>query len=213
MDWQTTPGLTPYETAINMMRQRVELLQQDQAEELVWLVEHPPLYTAGSSAKTNDLIEARFPVHQTGRGGQYTYHGPGQRIAYVMLDLQKRAEAEGKKPDLRAFVQSLEQWLIDTLAVFGVTGEIREGRVGVWVKVGATEKKIAALGIRVQRWVTWHGIALNVHPDLSHYSGIVPCGIREFGVTSLHDLGVKVSMEEVDRVLRKQFTRHFLIDL
>ncbi|MAR56252.1 MAG: lipoate-protein ligase B [Rickettsiales bacterium] len=213
MDWQTTPGLTPYETAINMMRQRVELLQQDQAEELVWLVEHPPLYTAGSSAKTNDLIEARFPVHQTGRGGQYTYHGPGQRIAYVMLDLQKRAEAEGKKPDLRAFVQSLEQWLIDTLAVFGVTGEIREGRVGVWVKVGATEKKIAALGIRVQRWVTWHGIALNVHPDLSHYSGIVPCGIREFGVTSLHDLGVKVSMEEVDRVLREQFTRHFLIDL
>ena len=179
------------------------------APELVWLLEHPPLYTAGTSAKPEDLIEARFPVHQTGRGGQFTYHGPGQRVAYVMLDLNRRG------PDVRRFVATLEEWIIRTLAAFNVRGERREDRIGVWVrrpdKGDGCEDKIAAIGIRVRKWVTLHGIALNVEPDLSHFSGIVPCGVSEqrYGVTSLADLGLPVTMAEVDMALRREFETLF----
>ena len=184
------------------------------APELVWLLEHPPLYTAGTSAKPQDLVEARFPVHQTGRGGQFTYHGPGQRVAYAMLDLNRR------KPDVRAYVAALEEWIIRTLADFNVRGERRDDRVGVWVRrpekgqdvLGQPfEDKIAALGIRVRKWVTLHGISINVEPELSHFSGIVPCGVSEqrYGVTSLADLGLPVSMAEVDMTLRSKFEEVF----
>jgi lipoyl(octanoyl) transferase len=187
------------------MDARVADIVAGSAGELVWLLEHPPLYTAGTSAKAADLIEARFPVHQTGRGGQLTYHGPGQRVAYAMLDLRRRG------PDVRRYVATLEEWIIRTLAAFNVRGERREDRIGVWVrrpdKGAGYEDKIAAIGIRVSRWVTLHGMALNVEPDLSHFAGIVPCGVREqrFGVTSLADLGIPVSLPEVDMVLRREF--------
>ena len=177
------------------------------ADEMVWLLEHPPLYTSGTSAKPSDLIEQRFPVYETGRGGEFTYHGPGQRIGYVMLDLKKR-----ERMDVRAYVKSLEQWIIATLAEFGVAAFTREGRIGVWVdKPKGGEAKIAALGIRVRKWVTFHGISINVNPDLSHYAGIVPCGIREYGVTSLKALGIDASMEEVDTAL-KQTSKNILND-
>lgn len=206
MEWQISPKPMDYQDALAQMQAQAAAIRAGQAPETVWLLEHPPLYTAGSSAKPDDLLDAgRFPVHQTGRGGQYTYHGPGQRVAYVMLDLKRH----GATPDIRAFVKQLEQWLIDTLAHFGVKGEIRDGRVGVWVDTPEGEKKIAALGIRLQQWVTTHGIALNVHPDLAHYSGIVPCGISRYGVTSLHDLGVQVTIQEVDDVLRHTFKHIF----
>ncbi len=176
--------------------------------ETVWLLEHPPLYTAGTSAKEGDLLErARFPVYASGRGGQYTYHGPGQRVGYVMLDLKSRYAPA--VPDLRDYVQKLERWLILTLDQFGVRGELREGRIGIWVATPYGEKKIAALGVRVRSGVSFHGVALNVCPDLSHFSGIVPCGIREHGVTSLRDLGVKVSMDAVDQVLKGTFADVF----
>ncbi len=195
-------------------RRAPTLLPRGKAAEAVFLVEHPPLYTAGTSARDHDLIEARFPVHRTGRGGQFTYHGPGQRVAYVMLDLKRR------RPDLRAFVGALERWIIAALAGFNIKGETREDRVGVWVARpekprGASgeiaEDKIAALGIRVRRWVSFHGIALNVEPDLAHFSGIVPCGIAasHLGVTSFADLGLLVSMAEVDAVLRREFETIF----
>jgi lipoyl(octanoyl) transferase len=179
-----------------------------EAPEMVWLLEHPPLYTAGTSAKTGDLVEPdRFPVHATGRGGQYTYHGPGQRVAYVMLDLNRR------RPDLRAYVSALEAWIIATLDAFNVRGERREDRVGVWVrrpdKGEGVEDKIAAIGIRVRRWVSFHGISLNVEPDLSHFSGIVPCGISGHGVTSLVDLGQIVTLPELDMALRAAFEEIF----
>jgi lipoyl(octanoyl) transferase len=201
---KTSKGLTPYLEAVSEMEKRVEDIIAGNAPELVWLVEHPPLYTAGTSANAEDLLSNDFPLYQTGRGGQITYHGPGQRVAYVMLNLKKRDAM-----DIRAFVQQLENWLIATLAEFGVQGEIREGRVGVWVNSPTMEAKIAALGIRVRKWVTFHGIALNINPNLSHYAGIVPCGIRGFGVTSLHSLGVKASMEEVDAVLEQEFGKIF----
>lgn len=176
--------------------------------ECVWLLEHPPLYTAGTSARAEDLLDAsRFPVYTAGRGGQYTYHGPGQRIAYVMLDLKARYAPA--VPDLRDYVQCLERWLITALAAFGVQGELREGRIGVWVVTPQGEQKIAALGVRVRQGVSYHGIALNIYPDLTHYAGITPCGIREHGVTSLHALGVPVSMEEVDAVLQEAFVPLF----
>jgi len=191
------------------MEARVAAIRDDAAPEFVWLVEHPPLYTAGTSAKADDLLDRnRFPVHQTGRGGQYTYHGPGQRVAYVMLDLQRRAR------DLRAYVSNLEQWVISTLAHFGVVGERRPGRVGVWVERpdkpprsdgSPAEDKIAAIGVRLRRWVSFHGVSINVDPDLSHYAGIVPCGIAEHGVTSLVDLGLPVTMADVDLALRGRF--------
>jgi lipoyl(octanoyl) transferase len=200
LEWKISKGLTPYLEAVSEMEQRVENIIAGNAPEMVWLVQHPPLYTAGTSANDDDLLSDDFPLYQTGRGGQITYHGPGQRVAYVMLNLKKR-----NAMDVRAFVQNLEHWLIATLAEFGVHGEIREGRVGVWVNTPTVEAKIAALGIRVRKWVTFHGIALNINPDLSHYAGIVPCGIRGFGVTSLHALNIPVTMDEVDVVLEKEF--------
>ncbi|MGO4573670.1 lipoyl(octanoyl) transferase LipB [Microvirga sp. 2TAF3] len=204
VDWVVAEGLTGYEEAVAFMEARAAAIAEGQARELVWLVEHPPLYTAGTSAKGSDLVEPdRFPVFQSGRGGQYTYHGPGQRVAYVMLDLKRR------QPDLRRFVAALEAWLIATLAEFNIRGERRDDRVGVWVrrpdKGESVEDKIAAIGIRVRRWVSFHGISLNVEPDLSHFSGIVPCGVRQHGVTSLVDLGIPVTMPEVDAVMRKTF--------
>ncbi len=210
VEWRITPGLTGYEEALRVMEERVEAIARGEASELVWLIEHPPLYTAGTSARAQDLLQPRFPVHEAGRGGQYTYHGPGQRIAYVMLDLRRR------KQDVRAFVCALEAWVIAALAAFNVKGERRDDRVGVWVARpdrargldGAmAEDKIAALGIRLRRWVTFHGVSLNVEPDLSHFSGIVPCGIAQahYGVTSLVDLGLPVTMPEVDAILRREF--------
>jgi lipoyl(octanoyl) transferase len=204
-EWRVAPNLVPYEEALATMAARVAAIADGRAGELVWLIEHPPLYTAGTSAKPEELIDARFPVHTTGRGGQFTYHGPGQRIAYVMLDLKRRG------PDVRRFVMTLEEWIIRTLGAFGVEGGRRDERIGVWVprpdKGVGYEDKIAAIGIRVQRWVTLHGIALNVAPDLSHFSGIVPCGVADarYGVTSLGDLGVRASMADVDAVMRREF--------
>jgi len=203
--WKTAPGPVPYLDALAGMEARVAAIQTGTAPELIWLLEHPPLYTAGTSADAAELIDpGRFPVFETGRGGRHTYHGPGQRVAYVMLDLNRRG------PDLRAYVRHLEDWMIRTLAYFGITGERREGRIGIWVAgrddAGRiTEKKIGAIGVRVRRWVTFHGLALNVNPDLGHFEGIVPCGIRDYGVTSLHDQGVNVSMDEVDAVLKETF--------
>ena len=210
VEWLITPGFTSYAEALKTMEERAEAIARGDASELVWLIEHPPLYTAGTSAKAQDLLDSRFPVHEAGRGGQYTYHGPGQRIAYVMLDLRRR------KQDVRAFVCALEAWLIATLGAFNVRGERRDDRVGVWVARpdkprgldgSMAEDKIAALGIRLRRWVTFHGVSLNVEPDISHFSGIVPCGIAQahYGVTSLVDLGLPVTMPEVDSVLRREF--------
>jgi lipoyl(octanoyl) transferase len=213
VEWLISPGLIPYPEAVAAMEARAAAVANGEAPERVWLLEHPPLYTAGTSARDGDLLDARFPVFRTGRGGQFTYHGPGQRVAYVMLDLKRR------RPDVRAYVAALEAWLIDTLALLGVDGETREDRVGVWVKrpdkpagLGApAEDKIAALGVRVRRWVTFHGVALNVAPDLTHFSGIVPCGIAQahYGVTSLEDLGRAADMAEVDAALRHSFERRF----
>jgi lipoyl(octanoyl) transferase len=203
VEWRVADGLTPYPDAVAAMEERVAAIAAGRRPELVWLVEHPPVYTAGTSAKDSDLLDARFPVFKTGRGGQYTYHGPGQRVGYVMLDLHRRGG------DVRAFVHDLEEWLIRTLAVFNVKGERRDGRVGIWVARGAREDKIAALGVRVRRWVTFHGVSLNVDPDLTHFDGIVPCGIREHGVTSLHDLGILVSMADVDVAMKAAFGEVF----
>ena len=204
--WRTSADLVPYETALLEMDARVTTILGGGAEE-IWLLEHPPLYTAGASAKDEDLIDARFPVFKTGRGGQYTYHGPGQRVAYAMLDLQRR------KPDVRAYVRDLEEWLIRALARLGVEGERREGRVGIWVRRSnggnTREDKVAAIGVRLRKWVTFHGISLNVAPDLSHYSGIVPCGVHAHGVTSLQDLGIKASMADADAALRAAFDEVF----
>ena len=209
VEWQVSEGLTGYPDALGGMQARAEAIAEGSAPELVWLVEHPPLYTAGTSAHTADVIDARFPVFETGRGGQMTYHGPGQRVAYLMLDLKRRG------PDVRRYVATLEEWLIRTLSSFNIRGERREDRVGVWVRrpekgVGY-EDKIAAIGIRVSRWVTLHGVALNVDPDLTHFSGIIPCGVHEprYGVTSLADLRHLVSMPEVDMVLRREFEALF----
>jgi len=209
VEWAVSPGLTPYAAAVAVMEARAAAIAAGEAGELVWLLEHPPLYTAGVSAKAADLIEPdRFPVHQTGRGGQFTYHGPGQRVAYVMLDLSAR------RRDVRAFVAALEAWVIDALAAFNVKGELRDGRVGVWVErktpgLEPREDKIAAVGVKLRKWVSFHGISLNVEPDLDHFSGIVPCGITEHGVTSLVDLGLPVTMDEADAALRASFERVF----
>ena len=212
VEWIISSGLTAHADAVALMEDRVAQIHAGQAPEAVWLVEHPPLYTAGTSARPQDLLDARFPVHQTGRGGQYTYHGPGQRVAYVMLDLNRRGR------DVRAFVGQLEGWVIDALASFGVSGQIREGRVGVWVPrpdkpplpdCQMREDKIAAIGVKLRRWVSFHGIAVNVDPDLSHYGGIVPCGISGHGVTSLVDLGLPVGMADLDVALRQGFARTF----
>lgn len=214
VEWAISPGLTEYEEALAEMESRAEAIAAGLADEQVWLLEHPPLYTAGTSAKPSDLLAPRFPVHRAGRGGQFTYHGPGQRVAYVMLDLARR------RKDVRAYVAALEHWLIAALKSLGVEAETREDRVGVWVRRpdkprgagGAmAEDKIAAIGVRVRRWAAFHGVALNVDPDLTHFSGIVPCGIAEahYGVTSLADLGMATSMSDVDSALRGAFESTF----
>lgn len=213
VEWRNDSGLTPYPEAATFMEQRARAIAAGEAAELIWLVEHPPLYTAGTSAQAADLVDPdRFDVFKTGRGGQYTYHGPGQRVAYVMLDVARRGR------DVRAFVHQLEDWVIATLAEFNVAGERRDGRVGVWVvrkdlpenpDAPPREDKIAAIGIRLKKWVSFHGISINVEPDLSHYDGIVPCGIREYGVTSLVDLGLPVTMTDVDAALKQTFSKIF----
>ncbi len=209
VEWRVTEGLVPYEDALAWMEARVDAVIAGTAGECVWLLEHPPLYTAGTSARAQDLIEPdRFPVYQARRGGEYTYHGPGQRVAYVILDLNDR------RRDVRAFVAALEDWVIQTLAEFQVRGERRPGRVGVWVERSEkpplpdgrpAEDKIAAVGVRLRRWVSYHGISINVEPDLDHYRGIVPCGISDHGVTSLVDLGLPVTMADLDNALKRQF--------
>lgn len=211
MRWTISEGLTPYPEAMAEMERRVRAIRAGEEAERVWFVEHPPLYTAGSSAKAEDLqAPDRFPTFHPGRGGQWTYHGPGQRIGYVMLDLDR---AHGSVParDLRAYVQGLEEWLIRALDRFNIRGERRAGRVGIWVadRAAGTEAKIAAIGVRVTRWVTWHGVAINLEPELDHFAGIVPCGIREYGVTSLHALGIAVSMAELDAALAAAWTEVF----
>ncbi|TGN55596.1 lipoyl(octanoyl) transferase LipB [Paracoccus liaowanqingii] len=212
VEWIISNGLTGHDEAVAVMEARVAAILAGTANEAVWLVEHPPIYTAGTSAKGSDLLEARFPVYATGRGGQYTYHGPGQRIAYVMLDLNRRGR------DVRAFVAKLEAWVIDTLAAFGISGQVRAGRVGVWVPRpdkpslpdgSQHEDKIAAIGVKLRRWVSFHGLSINVDPDLRHYDGIVPCGISGHGVTSLVDLGLPVGMADLDVALRQAFSRNF----
>ena len=205
VEWRMTDSLVDYEEALAIMEARAAAIAEGTAPELVWLLEHPPLYTSGTSAQPGDLVDARFPVFATGRGGQFTYHGPGQRVVYLMLDLKRR------RPDVRAYVASLEQLIIATLAAFNVRGERREDRVGVWVKRpdkgDGYEDKIAAIGVRLKRWVSLHGIAINVEPELSHFTGIVPCGIEDprYGVTSLADLGLPVTMHDVDIALREAF--------
>ena len=213
VEWKTSVDPVAYEAAVAFMETRVAEIRSGAAEECIWLLEHPPLYTAGTSARAEDLVDPdRFPVFEARRGGQYTYHGPGQRIAYVMLDVDKRGR------DVRCFVRDLEKWIIATLAEFNVRGEIRAGRVGVWVPRpekpslpdGATrEDKIAAIGIRLRKWVSFHGISINVEPDLSHFDGIVPCGITGHGVTSLVDLGLPVTMADLDVALRRSFDTVF----
>jgi lipoyl(octanoyl) transferase len=204
-EWRVDDGLVAYQTALAVMDARAAAIADGTACEMIWLIEHPPLYTAGTSAKPGDLIAARFPVHAAGRGGQFTYHGPGQRVGYVMLDLKRRG------PDIRRFVATLEEWIIRSLAAFDIVGERRDDRIGVWVrrpdKGAQHEDKIAAIGIRVKRWVSLHGIALNVDCDLSHFAGIVPCGVADarYGVTSLRDLGLPVTVAEMDAALRREF--------
>lgn len=202
-EWLIAPGLQSYPEAVSFMENRVAAIAEGSARELVWLIEHPPLYTAGTSAKPEDLIDARFPVFPSGRGGQYTYHGPGQRVGYVMLDLKRRGS------DVRAFVRDLEEWLIRALAQFNLSGERREGRVGIWIAHDGREEKIAAIGVRVRHWITFHGVSLNVDPVLDHFGGIVPCGIREHGVTSLVALGLPVTMADVDVALKTAFVEIF----
>ncbi len=204
IEWRIGDQIVAYDDAVGEMERRVAQIRSGDAPELIWLLEHPPLYTAGSSARAEDLLEPdRFPVHAAGRGGEYTYHGPGQRVAYVMLDLNRRGR------DVRLFVRNLEQWMIETLAAFGVAGERREGRVGIWVEQEEQERKIAAIGVRLRHWISFHGVSLNVAPDLTHYGGIVPCGISEHGVTSLADLGISASMEQADDALKKAFYKVF----
>ncbi len=208
VELRISDGLVPYPEAVAFMEHRVDDIHRGRAAETLWLLEHPPLYTAGTSAGADELLEPRrLPVFASGRGGRYTYHGPGQRVAYVMLDLRRRGN------DVRAFVHDLEGWVIAALADLGVRGERRRGRVGIWVAKGAGERKIAAIGVRIRRWVTFHGMSLNVAPDLDHYRGIVPCGIAEHGVTSLDDLGIAVSMAEVDAVLEATFEEAFAVPL
>ncbi|MBL0317894.1 MAG: lipoyl(octanoyl) transferase LipB [Alphaproteobacteria bacterium] len=210
IEWEAASGLVPYAVALAEMEARVGAIVEGQKQEKIWLVEHSPVYTAGTSAKGEDLLHATdIPVFQVGRGGQYTYHGPGQRVGYVMLDLKRQYAP--KHPDIRDFVYLLEEWIIQTLAHFGIRGERRKGRVGVWViSARGQEDKIAAIGVKVRRWVTFHGISINVNPDLTHYRGIVPCGIREFGVTSFSKLGINISLAELDTVLNIYFRKLFL---
>jgi len=200
IEWRISDATVPYDEALAFMERRAAAIREGSARECVWLLEHPPLFTAGTSADPAELLNPQdFPVFEAGRGGRYTYHGPGQRVGYVMLDLEKRGK------DIRCFVHSLENWMIDALADLGVSAHLAEGRIGIWVGEGAEEKKIGALGVRVKRWVTLHGFALNVSPNLSHFAGIVPCGIAEFGVTSLAELGKQIPLTGVDAALKGRF--------
>ena len=213
VEWRISEDPVPYDEALAFMEARVAQISAGEASEMIWLLEHPPLYTAGTSARREDLVDPdRFPVFEAGRGGQYTYHGPGQRVAYVMLDLNKRGR------DVRCFVRQLEAWVIAALAEFNVKGELRDGRVGVWVSRpdkpravdgSIREDKIAAIGVKLRRWVSFHGISINLEPELSHFDGIVPCGIREHGVTSLVDLGIPATMPDLDVALRATFAHSF----
>jgi lipoyl(octanoyl) transferase len=203
LEWRVEREPVSYLEAIEIMEQRVADIEAGRASELIWLLEHPPLYTAGTSAAESELLEVKFPVFKTGRGGRFTYHGPGQRVIYCMMDLRKRGR------DVRAHVCRLEEWVIRTLKDFGIRGERREGRIGIWVDDKGQEKKIAAIGVRVRRWIAYHGLSFNVNPDLSHYAGIVPCGLPEFGVTSLEALGVKVKIGEVDGIFKKHVEKVF----
>ncbi len=205
IEWKISDQLVDYDEAIQFMENRVAAIRDGNEGELIWFLEHPPLYTSGTSANDRDLLAPkRFPVYDAGRGGQYTYHGPGQRVAYVMLDLTRRGK------DVREYVANLERWVIETLAEFNVVGETRDGRIGVWVERGAgREDKIAAIGVRIRKWVTFHGICINVEPELEHYSGIVPCGISQHGVTSLVDLGIPANMNDLDAALKRTWSRIF----
>lgn len=205
IEWRIDDDLIPYPEALAFMEKRAEQIRENGAPELIWFLQHPPLYTAGTSAQIEELIDPnRFPIYDAGRGGRYTYHGPGQRVGYVLFDLKKRGS------DIKAFVCQMEQWLIDCLAEFNIKGERRDGRIGVWVETGpGVEKKIAAIGVRVRKWVTYHGFALNVEPDLSHFGGIIPCGLNNFGVTSLVDLGYPVTMFDADNALKRTFAQAF----
>jgi lipoyl(octanoyl) transferase len=204
VEWRIDDELVDYPRALRLMERRVEAMRAGRAAELAWLLEHPPLYTAGTSARSDDLLSHRFPVYEAGRGGHYTYHGPGQRVVYLMLDLKRR------KPDVRAYVRALEEWIIRALERFNVRGERRTGRIGIWVeRPGGGEAKIAAIGVRVRRWVTYHGIAINLDPDLEHFAGIVPCGIKDAGVTSLADLGCTATMADLNLALRSTFDEVF----
>jgi lipoyl(octanoyl) transferase len=209
IEWRVSDAPVDYEAAVAAMEERVAAIRAGTAHELVWLLEHPPLYTAGTGARASELIEpGLFPVHRTGRGGRYTYHGPGQRVGYVMLDLRRRGA------DLRAYVNRLETWMIRTLAAFDLAGERRAGRIGIWIAdAGGAERKIAAIGVRVRHWVSFHGVALNVDPDLEHYRGIIPCGIREHGVTSLAAEGVVAAMAEIDAAMKRAFADSFATPL
>lgn len=205
-EWKTQSDPVPYPEAMAFMEGRVDAIAKQAARECVWLLEHPPLYTAGTSARADDLLDPRFPVYETGRGGEYTYHGPGQRVAYLMLNLKKRQQ----EPDIKKYIWQVEEWAIRTLARLGITGERRAGRVGIWVAgPSGAEAKIAAIGVRVRHWVAYHGLAINNAPDLSHFAGIVPCGIREYGITSLKALGVEASMDELDVALKSTFDEVF----
>jgi lipoyl(octanoyl) transferase len=203
VDWQVEAKPVAYDAAVTAMEKRAQAIRAQGENGLVWLLEHPPLYTAGTSANAKDLINPAFPVYETGRGGQYTYHGPGQRIAYVMLDLHKRGS------DLRRYICDLEEWIILSLKDLGVKGERRTGRIGIWVATKNSEAKVAAVGVRVRKWVTYHGVSINVNPDLSHYNGIVPCGISDYGVTSLQALGATASMQDLDKALQTNWDRVF----
>lgn len=211
--WHSDDRPVPYDRAVAFMEAKVNMIREKAEEDYIWLLEHPPVYTAGTSAKASDMLNPRFPVYNSGRGGQYTYHGPGQRVAYVMLDLQRRNTGTG--PDLKAYIHDLEEWIIRALAQFDVKGERRADRVGIWVDMQpygrkkGVEAKIAAIGVRVRKWVAFHGVAINVSPDLSHYSGIVPCGIAQHGVTSLADLGIKITMADMDRALKSAWGEVF----
>lgn len=205
MEIRLADRLIDYPDALATMEQRVADIRAGIASELVWLLEHPPLYTAGTSADAQDLLEARFPVFEAGRGGEYTYHGPGQRVGYVMLDLRQRQRV----PDIKRYVWQLEEWIIRALSDFGIQGERRPGRVGIWVVHQGTESKIAALGVRIRHWVSYHGISINVNPELSHFQGIVPCGIRQYGVTSCHALGVEITLADLDAALIRHWAGVF----
>lgn len=211
LEWRVSAGLTPYPSAQQAMEERVAAIHAGTAPELVWLLEHPPLYTAGTNANNADLLHARFPVYPTGRGGKHTYHGPGQRVAYVMLDLTKHHQGQ---PDLHHYVNQLEEWVLLALADLGVAAERRDDsadrRVGLWVKNNGREEKIAAIGVRVRHWVSFHGVAINVNPDLSHFNGIIPCGIKEHGVTSLAALGKKADMTALDAALHHNWPKVFV---